>query len=308
MDTQFPLFDTHVVVDWSARSKPSPKRPSGDAIWWAVASEGVVQRVEYVRTRHDAVAGLHALIAAEAAVGRRMLVGFDIPFGYPAGVAEHLTGSASAFALWDWVTARVDDGSDNGNNRFAVAEEINRRYPGIGPCWGRPLSWHYPDIPTCGNARTCQRSHPAEHRLSDVRAKGAKTLWQLFYNGSVGSQVLVGLPALQRLRKALGGQVAVWPLEGGLGVPDAPVVFAEIYPSLLRAVIARRREQGEILDRAQVRVNAEALSRLDCGGGLAPLFEGHPDLTAEERAMVETEEAWVLGLGHEHALNAALWE
>ena len=302
------LFDTHVVVDWSARSKPSPARPVQDAIWWAVARDGVVQCPEYVRTRHEAVVRLEALLVSERAAGRRVLVGFDFPFGYPAGVAQHLTGDASAFALWDWMTERIDDRHDNGNNRFAVATEINQRYPGIGPCWGRPSEWPYPDIPTRAKARTCQDAHPSERRLSDQHATGAKTVWQLFYNGSVGSQVLVGLPALRRLTAAHGliGHVAVWPLDCGLGCPDEPVVIVELYPSLLREAVAASRGKHEILDAAQVRVNAEAFARLDARGGLEPLFEGSPALTPEERRVVETEEAWVLGLGHRNALTGAL--
>lgn len=34
---QRPHFDTHIVVDWSARGKPGPARPTKDGIWWAVA-------------------------------------------------------------------------------------------------------------------------------------------------------------------------------------------------------------------------------------------------------------------------------
>lgn len=304
------LFDTHIVVDWSARSTPSPVRPTKDAIWWAVARDGAMELPEYVRTRHEAVARLEALLAAETAVGRRVLVGFDFPFGYPAGVAEHLTGRASACALWDWVTARIGDRPDNSNNRYAVAEEINHCYPGVGPCWGRPATWDHPGVPTRARDRTCRESHPRERRFSDEHARGAKTLWQLAYAGSVGSQALLGLPALVRLSRgpALAGRVSVWPLDGGLRLPDDPVVLAELYPSLLRTAVARLREPGEILDRAQVRINVLAYARLDARGGLAPLFEGAPSLNAQERRVVENEEAWVLGLGHEEVLNAVLQE
>ena len=303
-----PLFDTHVVVDWSARSKPSPKRPTKDAIWWAVARDGVVEPPVYVRARHEAVGRLQTLLGSETDAGRRVLVGFDFPFGYPKGVAAHLTGCASAFALWDWMTERIEDRPDNGNNRYAVAEEINRRYPGVGPCWGRPATWRYPAVPTRARDRTRRQSHPPERRISDEHAKGAKTLWQLAYAGSVGSQALLGLPALARLIRGggLAGRVSVWPLDGGLRLPNEPVVLAELYPSLLRTAVARLREPDEILDRAQVRINALAYSRLDACGGLAPLFDGAPSLTRKERRVIENEEAWVLGLGHEDALNAVL--
>ena len=34
-----------------------------------------------------------------------------------------------------------------------------------------------------------------QRRVADKTAVGAKTVWQLAYNGSVGSQVLLGIPA-----------------------------------------------------------------------------------------------------------------
>ena len=307
-----PLFHTHVVVDWSARSQPSPATPTKDSIWWAVARinrRGVrVGRPAYARTRHDALQRLARLIASELAKGRRVLMGFDFPFGYPAGVAAHLTRTASALALWDWLAERIEDDPDNANNRYAVAAAINRTFSGIGPFWGRPPSWPYPAIPERASERTEHDHHPAERRICDIRAQGAKTVWQLAYAGSVGSQMLLGLPALKRLvaDPRIAGRAAIWPFETGLQTPDAPAVIAEVYPSLLRNEVRARQSDGEILDSAQVRVNAEAFARLDAGGGLAPLFAGAPILTPAERQIVESEEAWILGLGHEEELKGAL--
>ncbi len=306
-----PLFHTHIVVDWSARSKPSPAKRTKDAIWWAVAriASGIkVDEPEYVRTRHEALDRLAGLIAGELNAGRRVLVGFDFPFGYPAGVAEHLTGKASAMALWDWLAAQIKDAPDNANNHYDVAATINEKYRGVaGPCWGRPAEWNYPTITLKKSQRTCREPHPPECRICDVRATGAKTVWQLAYAGSVGSQILLGLPALKRLvaDQRIAGRAAIWPFETGLRTPDAQAVIAEVYPSLLRAEVRERRREDEILDSAQVRVNAEAFARLDLQGGLAPLFAGAPCLTADERRLVATEEAWILGLGHEDALKAA---
>ena len=308
------IFHTHVIVDWSARSKPSLARPTKDAIWWAVARDGIVEKPAYARTRHDAVERIANLIAAELDAARRVLIGFDFPFGYPAGVAAHLTGQASALALWNWLAARIEDTEENANNRFDVAEEINRTFPGLGPFWGRPQNWPYPEVPTRESSRTGREAHPPEHRIADLHAKGAKTVWQLAYAGSVGSQVLLGLPALKRLMEdpRLEGRLAVWPFDTGLRAPEAPAVLAEIYPSLLRREVEARMNEGqtpprfEIPDAAQVRVNAEAFARLDALGGLGPLFQGAPFLDATERRIIETEEAWILGLGHEEELKKAL--
>ena len=299
------LFHTHIVVDWSARSKPSPARPCKDSIWWAVARGGDMREPEYARTRHDAIERLAMLAAGELDADRRVLVGFDFLFGYPAGVARHVTGTASALALRDWLDERIEDEEDNANNRYDIAAEINRTYPGLGPFWGRPAHWPHPDVPTRASDRSRREGHPPERRIADRRAAGAKTVWQLAYAGSVGSQVLLGLPALKRLcaHPSIAGRAAIWPFETGLRAPDTPLAIAEVYPSLLRQEIRARKREGEIPDAAQVRVNAEAFARLDEAGGLTPLFEGAPDLAPDERCRIEREEAWILGLGHEDALR-----
>ena len=302
------LFETHIVVDWSARSVPSPARPVGDAIWWCAARNGAVGEPEYARTRHDAVRRLGAILARECAAGRRVLAGFDFPFGYPAGFAGHLTGRTSGPAVWDWLADRIRDGEDNANNRYAIAGSINRVFPGLGPFWGRPRTWYHPDIPIRGRDRSCRDLQPPERRIADHRATGAKTVWQLAYAGSVGSQALLGLPALKRLtaRHGLRDRAAVWPLETGLRPSGKPVVLVELYPSLLRREVAELRLVGEIADRAQVRVNTLALALLDRAGRLAPLFHGVGDLASAQRRIIEAEEAWIFGLGHEDALRAAL--
>ena len=82
------------------------------------------------------------------------------------------------------------------------------------------------------------------------------------------------------------GRCPVWPFDTGLNPPDAPAVIAEIYPSLLRREIALRKGDGEVLERAQVRVNADAFARLDARDGLAPLFAGIESLSACERRLV----------------------
>jgi len=297
------LFDVHIIVDWSARATPSPAKPTKDAIWWAVARHGQVAEPQYARTRVEALQRLEAEIAAVVQAGERVLVGFDFPFGYPAGVAARLTGKPDALALWDWLDARLQDGADNANNRFAVASEINCAFDGIGPMWGRPEAWDYPDIPTRGTAR--RGDHPPERRLVEQAVPRAMTVWQLAYAGSVGSQILVGLPAVKRLRARFGDVSAIWPFETGLQAPKAQVVFAEIYPSLLAERVKAEQRDGEILDAAQVRVNAAAYHALDRKGGLAPLFEASPELSAAERDLVAKEEAWILGVGHEAALRTA---
>ncbi|MEM7745389.1 MAG: precorrin-8X methylmutase [Pseudomonadota bacterium] len=281
-------FDRYVMVDWSAASKPTTGK---DSIWIG-ARDGTRTEVENIPTRFRARARLHSLAADAIRAQKRLLIGVDFPFGYPAGVARRVTGHADALALWRWIAARLRDGPDNANNRYELAAEINRLYAGTGPFWGRPSTWNFPEVPTTAKARE-GRDHPPEHRLADQTAKGAKTVWQLAYAGSVGSQILTGLPALLALRDdpELAPHTRIWPFETGLTTPDAPVVIAEIYPSLIPPDPSET-----IKDAGQVRAVCDWLAGLDRDALLAPLFAGPPEATPSQRRLIATEEAWILGL------------
>ena len=277
-------FHTIVVVDWSARSEPSPANPSADAIWIAVARGGAAE-CTYHRTRSAAMEVLTSLFDAELEQGHRVLAGFDFPFAYPRGFAKALTGSDDPLAVWAELAERIEDGEDNANNRFDVAREINAGLPGIGPFWGCPDVISDDILPAKGSAR--QGHGFPEKRSFESRLPQAQSCWKLYTSGSVGSQTLLGLPHLYRLRQRYGAALSVAPFE----TPTTPIVLAEVYPSLLADHIAARQEPGEIKDRAEVRVLAEAL--YDVGDRLdAMLREGDP------------EEGWILGLGHEALLTA----
>ncbi|MEM1276965.1 MAG: cobalamin biosynthesis protein CbiG [Pseudomonadota bacterium] len=296
------LFDTYFIVDWSAAS--TPKR-GADSIWWALHRRiGGAQAIGNPTTRAEAIDTIAHLLAAEADLGYRILVGFDFPFGYPQGFAERVTGQASALALWDWLSRVIEDAPSNANNRFEIAAQLNAIWDGPGPFWGRPsrLETAVPEKKT-----GIDYSELAERRLVERRQKSAQPVWKLFTTGSVGSQVLLGLPALNRLRQdpRLRDRITVWPFETGLAASEAPVTLAEIYPSLLDKAVAQQRAPDEIKDRAQVRVNAAAFAALDASGGLADLFSCAPDLTQEDRHIIETEEAWILGVGFEDRLREA---
>lgn len=284
-----PLFDGYVMVDWSAASKPARGK---DSIWLGISLPGAEISVENVPTRFEARARLQHICAQAIAAGHRLLIGFDFPFGYPKGVAMHVTGKASALSLWRWLAGRLQDGPDNANNRFEIASEINDLYPGIGPFWGRPANWDFPAIPTRARERMGVR-HPPERRLVEQRQKSAQPVWKLYTTGSVGSQVLTGIPSVLSLRNdpELAAHSTIWPFETGLAAPTSQITFAEIYPSLIPPDPSE-----EIKDAGQVRAVAAWLGGLDRDGALAPLFAGPTDASADDRQVIATEEAWILGL------------
>lgn len=270
------MFDRVIVADWSASGTPSPRRPSADAIWLGIADrEG--ETTQYHRTRAGAEAAIAGLMRG------RVLLGCDFPMGYPTGFAARLTGVARAEAVWAWLAARITDGQDNANNRFAVAADINRRFGG-GPFWGRPAGLALPDLPARKEVDYAALGL-SERRAVERLVPRAQPVWKLYTTGAVGSQSLMGLPMIHRLAQQSG--VSVWPFQ-----PPTEIVIAEVYPSLLvRAV----RAAGGIRDQAQVRLLARALLRLSASGGLAALLDVPP-----------TEEGWILGAGHAGVLEMAL--
>ena len=92
-------FDTVAVIDWSGGNDTGP-RPRKDAIWMGVTREGVDEAPVYIRNRMEAEWLVAGLIEQELAARRRLFVGFDFPFGFPAGFAEGLTWpSTSALVM-----------------------------------------------------------------------------------------------------------------------------------------------------------------------------------------------------------------
>lgn len=288
-------FDTFLAVDWSA-AKRRPKRPSKDAIWLGIAGDGRSEQQVYCPCRQDAETWIDSFLQAEQAAGRRVLAVFDFPFGYPRGFARRVTGSDDPLVLWQWLETRIKDSEDGSNNRFDVASELNRLFADAGPFWGKPDATRWPDIPYRKSG--IRFDQIAERRSADLAAKAASSCFQLFYNPTVGSQMLMGLPMLQRLRLRHGA--AVWPFQN---IAAAQTVFAETWPGLIepavKAAMKAAMPEEEIRDRVQMRLLARALSRLSAD-----------DLNAMLAATPKEaqEEAWILGTGYQDRLTALATE
>ncbi|MGH7039795.1 MAG: hypothetical protein ACREE1_16845, partial [Stellaceae bacterium] len=144
-----------------------------------------------------------------------------------------------------------------------------------------------------------------ERRLVDLYIPSAQPCWKLLGAGSVGGQALTGIPVVRALRDdpRWRKKARVWPFETGLAAPDgARAVLAEIYPSLWPVVP----EPGEPKDRAQVREVVRFLRARREAGDLGALFAGDPNLTAGQRRLVESEEAWTLGVTERNRLPMSL--
>lgn len=284
------LFDTVVVVDWSAASSPTPKEPSPNSIWIGIARQSGEETL-YCRTRAEAEAVLNDVLNREK--GRRVLLGFDFPMGFPAGFGKRLTGSDDAVILWNWLNERLEDCPDNKNNRLDLAASINRHFSGGGPFWVVNSGLARADLPfgKLGKVDFTALQLAEFREIERSRLAGnPKSVWQLTGPGSVGSQTLTGLPVIARLARR--PEVAVWPFQP---VAHHSIVVAEVYPSLLTNAVKHFGDQ--IKDRAQVFLLARALLRLSRTGRLTPLF----DVPA-----MASIEGWILGAGHRDTLENAL--
>ena len=284
------MFDRYVVVDWSANSVPKLGR---DSIWIAVHDDDG-QSVTNVPTRAAAFSFLVDLLEAEPTGS--VLLGVDFSLGYPVGTARALGLDGMPWAAtWDLLAGMITDDDGNANNRFDVASELNRRITGgPAPFWGCPPI-------RVGENLTATKPSPTGvlgswRGVEEVlRSQGRRPFssWQLLGAGAVGSQSLLGVPRLHRLRARFGDRIEVWPFTTGLTAP-APtvgrVVVAEVWPSMLPVDDT----DGAVRDAAQVAGMARWLAEAGREGRLGPLFA--PQLTASVVTDVVAEEGWVLGV------------
>jgi hypothetical protein len=290
------LFDAYLMVDWSAAASPTFGK---DSIWWALLQRDgdrtEMTRRENPRTRDAATTEIADLLATLMENGARVLVGFDFPFGYPTGTASRLNMPGLPWRhMWQELADLLNDAPNNENNRIDVAEGLNERLSGEAfPFWGNVREETRPYL-VRRERRPHGQSDLTEWRLCDHRARTTSSVWQLAGAGSVGSQVLTGIPRVLQLRTdpRLATISHIWPFETGLAHDPRPrIIFSEVYPSL----IDPEPEPNMVKDARQVRTIAAYFAALDDTGDLEPLFEGDPALSPAERKSVVAEESWILG-------------
>ncbi len=293
------LFNAYVIADWSASAKP---KTGPDSLWIGVLKRDVRFKFTFESfnpaTRVEGETRLGAILDDLKRRGERTLLGFDFPLGFPRGSGRSLKLKDERWTgVWEFLKSNVVDKADNTNNRFAVANKMNRLMTGEArPFWGSPPK----DVQTWLSS-----TKPAEHgtdvppvlRHAEVAAKGAKSIWQIFGNGTVGSQAIVGIPVVARMKAARGDGFKIWPFDTGwkplreADLDGVEVVAAEVYPSLIKS----EPQPGEVKDQAQVRTLCHHFARLDEAGRLGPAFGPAKDFPADAVLDVEHEEGWVLG-------------
>ena len=300
--SQRSAFDAYIMVDWSASSG---KKTGEDSVWWCLCcwcvGRFIVLRIENAATRLGCLEAIRSELIRLVESDCSVLVGFDFPFGYPAGFARKLGLIGHSWrGVWDLLAMRITDDQSGSatNNRFQVASDMNRMLgSSSGPFWGHPQDRSF------ANLRPTALEYPIDgldrFRETERHARGAQPSWKLWGNGSVGSQALLGIPCVAALRDdpALTDVARVWPFETGAILPrrgNGPrIIIAEIYPSLVALPVDLA---GQVKDCVQVKAIAQHLADSDTAGVLDDLFSAPANLGVEKLQRVVDEEGWILGV------------
>lgn len=140
----------------------------------------------------------------------------------------------------------------------------------------------------CGNG-AARSGDTRWRRVTEVGARGTKSVFHFDVQGSVAKSTHAGLPWLRYLRQQLSDRVHFWPFDGWK-TPTGRSLVAEVYPSLWSRSFARADRTADQHDAYSV---AEWMRRADHDGSLQVFLESPTD--PHERAIARIE-GWILGV------------
>lgn len=126
-------------------------------------------------------------------------------------------------------------------------------------------------------------------RLTEERARGAKSVFHFDVQGSVAKSTHSGIPWLLFIRKQLGERLHVWPFDGW-AIPEGLSAIVEVYPALWSREFAISDRTSDQHDAYSI---AAKLLQADRDGMLDQMLD--PKLSEPER-MVAGVEGWILGV------------
>lgn len=312
-----PLFDAYIMVDWSGSNRRRAGRH--DCIWIAHGSAAATApSTVSPSTRTEAEQIIRAQLQQTISVNDGLsLLCADFGYGYPAGFAWLLAESSAGGMppwriVWQYLRKHVRDDlgtkpgqqPTNCSNRFEVASAINAAVSSSaspGPFWCLSKARGHACVPQKRPPQpfVCPAGSVAKLRITDRRAE-SDTPFRLFGTGSVGSQVLTGIPRLDSIRfdSQFARCSAIWPFETGWASqtgtwldPAVRIVHAEIYPSV-RAPLS-----DSIKDRGQVRAMWHWARDLDAKNLLMNEFAIPAGIAigSADDLTIRNEEGWILG-------------
>jgi len=149
----------------------------------------------------------------------------------------------------------------------------------------------YVDFVRDGSAGSAaaRSGNPRWRRLTELRARTAKSVFQFDVQGSVAKSTHAGIPWLRYIRQHTKDRVHFWPFEGWTVPPNRSMV-AEVYPALWSRTFP---SAGRTADQQDAFSTAEWLRRADSDGSLEKYF--CPELEPHERKIAAIE-GWILGV------------
>jgi molybdopterin molybdotransferase len=229
-----------------------------------------------------------------AKYGGTACIGFDFPFGYPAG--SGLGGGRTAAAN---IALYLTSDELDKNNRFDVASRLNKEISGkVGPFWGCPSTaetvhltakkpaFSFEDFTEWREVEWFLREEKKEHSISSV--------WKLYTTGSVGSQSLTGLKELNDLacQPDLAHRVKFWPFETHWEKDLDGIILTEIWPSLN----SHASYDHPIKDARQVLACRDWLVERIAAGNAREAFSAPKWLSPAKERKCRIEEGWILGV------------
>jgi hypothetical protein len=140
----------------------------------------------------------------------------------------------------------------------------------------------------CGKG-ALRSGNPRWLRLTEKRARTAKSVFRFDVKGSVAKSTHAGLPWLRYIRQKVGSRVHFWPFDGWV-IPAGRSAIAEVYPSLWTWGFQM---EERTLDQHDAFSVAAWMRQADHDGSLGGFLQ--PCLTPSERAGAGYE-GWILGV------------
>ena len=131
--------------------------------------------------------------------------------------------------------------------------------------------------------------NPRWRRVTELRARTAKSVFHFDVQGSVAKSTYAGIPWLRYIRRQDKVHVHFWPFNGW-SVPPNRSVVAEVNPALWSRTFPR---EGRTPDQQDAFAIAKWLQRGDGDGSLEKFF--CPEIEPHERKTAEIE-GWILGV------------
>ncbi len=257
-----PAFERYIGIDYSGAQ--TPKSSLKGLRVYAADRLTAPQEVEPSPSprKYWTRRGIAAWLVEKLSEGQPTLVGIDHGFSFPLQYFEQhrLPLDRSSFL-------------DDFHRHWPTDEDIYVDFVRDGGCGN-------------GAARS---GNPRWRRLTELRARTAKSVFHFDVQGSVAKSTHAGIPWLRYIRQHAKGHVHFWPFDSWSPPPNRSVV-AEVYPSMWSRTFP---SAGRTPDQQDAFATAEWLRRADCDGSLGKFL--CLEIEPNERKKAEIE-GWILGV------------